>query len=57
MKRSWDKPEMIVLVKRKSDEIILAGCKMSGGNPSYFNASCAKGSYDTNACYIMGCQV
>jgi hypothetical protein len=30
MERSWEKPEMIVLVSRKTDEVILATCKGSG---------------------------
>lgn len=33
MKRSWDKPELIVLVRRKSDEVILANCQLSSGRP------------------------
>jgi|GEM_PF-1960038 len=33
MKQLWDNPELTVLVKRKSDEVILAGCKESSGGP------------------------
>jgi hypothetical protein len=30
MKKLWDNPELTVLVKRKSDEVILTNCKSSG---------------------------
>jgi len=33
MKRLWDKPELIVLMRRKSDEVILVVCKGGSGGP------------------------
>jgi hypothetical protein len=40
MKSSWEKPEMIVLVKQKSDEEILADCKVSSGNATNYDGFC-----------------
>ncbi|MGA9189822.1 MAG: hypothetical protein WB014_14960 [Methanosarcina sp.] len=40
MKRSWNKPEMIVLVRRKSDEVILASCKEYGGGADTREGAC-----------------
>ncbi len=40
MKSSWEKPEMIVLVKQKSDEVILADCKASSGSATNYDGSC-----------------
>lgn len=40
MKRSWEKPEMIVLLRRKSDELILAGCKDSSGTEMNKDTGC-----------------
>ncbi len=39
MKRSWIKPELIVLTSRKSDERMLSGCKVSLGGAT----SCSGG--------------
>ena len=40
-KRSWQKPELIVLVRSHPEEAVLAGCKISssgsGANTRYFN--------------------
>jgi hypothetical protein len=30
MKKLWDNPELTVLVRRKSDEVILSNCHSSG---------------------------
>jgi len=34
-KRSWQKPELIVLARSRSEEMVLASCKVSGmGGPN-----------------------
>lgn len=38
MKKSWGKPELIVLVRRRSDEVILMGCK-EGSNITNMNST------------------
>ena len=55
MNNSWKKPELTVLVRRKSDEIILAGCRMSSGGPDWVYSGCASSDPDT-LCSIVGCQ-
>jgi hypothetical protein len=40
MKKLWDNPELTVLVKRKSDEVILASCKEYGGDANVANSGC-----------------
>lgn len=43
MKQIWDKPEMIVLMRKKSDEVILSDCKNSaGGQAGEYNGCLAK---------------
>lgn len=34
MKILWNKPELVVLVRRKADEVILTNCKESSGGSS-----------------------
>ncbi|MBN1996265.1 hypothetical protein JW935_01850 [candidate division KSB1 bacterium] len=33
MKRKWDKPELVVLVRGKAEESVLAACKSLGAGP------------------------
>jgi len=50
MKRSWEKPEMIVLLRRKSEEVILAHCKEGSGAVQIYNGACEKGDDGCPAC-------
>jgi hypothetical protein len=43
MKSSWEKPELVVLVRRKPDEVILATCRTSGGGPLFLDGLCRLG--------------
>lgn len=40
MTKLWEKPELIILVRRKSDEVILQLCKESGGGPANAYGMC-----------------
>jgi hypothetical protein len=40
MTKHWERPELIVLIRRKSDEVILQGCRESSGGPTISNAGC-----------------
>jgi len=42
MKKTWDAPKLIVLVRNDPQEAVLNGCKGSGpsGGPSFFNYVC-----------------
>lgn len=40
MTRNWEKPEIIVLIRRKSDEVILQGCRESSGGPTISHTGC-----------------
>jgi hypothetical protein len=53
MKSSWEKPELIVLVRRKADEIILAGCKASSGGPDWVYSGCTE--KEDAYCHTVGC--
>ncbi len=44
MKKLWGKPEITVLVRRKSDEVILAGCKDSIGGANTKVGHCMLGT-------------
>lgn len=33
MKKQWNSPELLILTKRRSDEVILALCKEGSGGP------------------------
>jgi len=46
IKEKWNKPKLIVLVKGKQDEAVLAGCKSVGAYPMP--------SANANAGYCMG---
>lgn len=39
-KRNWEKPKLIVLVRRKPEEAILAGCKNGASGPGEFDTGC-----------------
>lgn len=40
MKRSWARPEMVILSRKRSDEFILGSCKEGSGNPDLNHDSC-----------------
>lgn len=46
MRKLWMKPELTILVKRKSDEVILSGCKDSIGGANTKNGVCLLGNCD-----------
>jgi hypothetical protein len=52
MKGKWEKPEMVVLVKRKSDEVILQGCKDSNGDPGGRKDACRKIGTSCGRCHL-----
>jgi hypothetical protein len=40
MKRSWARPEMVILSRKRSDEFILASCKEGSGSEAAINNGC-----------------
>jgi len=49
MKRSWKKPEIIVLMRKKADEALLAFCKEGSGGAGGVNA-CSRATICTQNC-------
>ena len=46
-KKTWETPELIVLVRSKPEEAILKGCKlgdMGGNGPGFANNACDNGA-------------
>jgi len=43
VKKEWKTPELIVLVRSKPEEAVLASCKYVGGTGSNNNANCKIG--------------
>jgi len=53
-KEDWEKPELVVLVRSKPEETVLAACKVTTNPPS---SGPSKGSYQCTtqyACYDTG---
>ena len=52
MKKVWIRPELKVLVRRKSDEVILTNCSSSGGFEASYASGCNKnGLSPCTTCY------
>lgn len=57
MKEGWNKPELVVLVRRMSDEVLGATCKSSGNDPNGVGAAGKCIDTETgNGCYDYGNQ-
>lgn len=54
-KKQWQKPELVVLVRNKPEEVVLAACKFTSmaGWMSY-NSSCWATKYCTFTCDALG---
>ena len=37
MKNSWKRPELVVLIRKRPDEVILQTCREGSGDPTLFN--------------------
>lgn len=48
MKKSWGKPELIIFVKRNSNDVILGLCKSSQALPENANGGCEAVTYALN---------
>jgi hypothetical protein len=49
MKQSWKRPEIIVLMRKKTDEVLLSFCKEGSGGAGGVN-SCSKVAICTQNC-------
>lgn len=54
-RKPWSKPEMIVLVRGKSEESVLAGCKGTGnlGDPNNAFDNCMDSGAPCPACSVV----
>jgi hypothetical protein len=50
-RRAWSKPELIVLVRGKPEESVLAACKNRDTQPSAVNEYVGCASSDATYCY------
>lgn len=46
MKKAWEKPKLVVLVRARPEEGVLTACKTTGGatSPNPSNIGCEKGN-------------
>jgi len=54
MKKQWEKPELVVLVRSNPEETVLTACKVTG---KILRSGPSKGSYQCttqNACFDAG---
>jgi len=52
-KKKWEKPKLIVLVRGKPEERVLAVCKWNPGGPDVYYGSCCVGP--THGFECLGC--
>ena len=49
-RKEWQKPELIVLVRSKPEEVLLIVCKFPGHVPKFVS------NWDDNKCRFSGCE-
>jgi hypothetical protein len=54
MKKIWEKPKLIILLRGRPEEFVLAGCKMANSTgPLFNNNACARNKSCTQDCSVI----